>query len=130
MTRINLVPVEELSDQHLMAEYRELPRMASFAEKTVKKVKDIPKLFKLNTGHMVFFLNKGTYLEDRHKEIVAELKHRGFNLTIKEPFKMNRRFLQDDEWKPTYPEIQVSRQRIQEKLDAKPNFYRWTKYKE
>lgn len=26
MTRINLVPVEELSNQHLVAEYRELPR--------------------------------------------------------------------------------------------------------
>ena len=26
MTRINVIPVEELSDQHLMAEYRELPR--------------------------------------------------------------------------------------------------------
>ena len=27
MTRINVVPVKELSDQHLIAEYRELPRV-------------------------------------------------------------------------------------------------------
>lgn len=27
MTRINLVPAKELSDQHLLAEYHELPRV-------------------------------------------------------------------------------------------------------
>lgn len=27
MTRINVIPVSELSDQHLIAEYRELPRV-------------------------------------------------------------------------------------------------------
>ena len=27
MTRINVVPVKELSDQHLIAEYRELQRV-------------------------------------------------------------------------------------------------------
>ena len=27
MTRINLIPVKELSDQHLIAEYREIPRV-------------------------------------------------------------------------------------------------------
>lgn len=26
MTRINLIPVKELSDQHLIREYQELPR--------------------------------------------------------------------------------------------------------
>lgn len=126
MTRINLVPVDELSDQHLLAEYRELPRMSSFAEKTVQEYKDIPEQYKLNKGHMVFFLDKGTYLEDRHKEIVAELLHRGFNLTMTEPFKMNRRFPQNDGWKPSYTEEEISRERIHEKLRMKPDFYKWT----
>ncbi len=36
MTRINLIPVEELTDQHLMAEYRELPMIAKALEKTLK----------------------------------------------------------------------------------------------
>jgi len=128
MTRINLVPVMELSDQHLLAEYRELPRMSGFASKTVQKIENIPENYKLNKGHMTFFLDKATYLEKRHVDIVNELKRRGFNLTIDEPFLMNRRFPQIDDWKPSYPEIQVSRQRIQEKLDLKPDFYRWTNY--
>jgi deoxyribonuclease (pyrimidine dimer) len=125
MTRINLVPVDELSDQHLLAEYRELPRMASFAEKTVQTVDAIPEKYKLNKGHMVFFLNKGTYLETRHKEIVAELLHRGFNLNNTKPFKMNRRFPQDDNWTPTYEEEEISRNRVLEKLRLKPDFYTW-----
>lgn len=127
MTRINLVPVEELADQHLMAEYRELPRMAAFATKTVKKLSDIPKKFTLNAGHMTFFLNKGTYLEERHKEIVDELKRRGYKLSIEEPFEMNRRFRQDDTWEPTVEEIETSRERIREKLEMKPSFYRWSR---
>lgn len=31
MTRINRIPVEELSRQHLVAEYRELPRVFALA---------------------------------------------------------------------------------------------------
>lgn len=125
MTRINLVEVDELSDQHLLAEYRELPRMASFAQKTVQTVGDIPQKYKLNKGHMVFFLDKGTYLEDRHKQITDELLRRGFNLNNTESFKMNRRFPQNDTWKPTHEEVEISRERIHEKLRAKPDFYTW-----
>lgn len=31
MTRINLIPPAQLSDQHLLAEYRELPRIFTMA---------------------------------------------------------------------------------------------------
>lgn len=126
MTRINLVPVEELSDQHLLAEYRELPRMASFTEKTVKRVSDIPSVYTLNTGHMTFFLNKAPFLEQRHQDIIEELKRRGTNLTTKEPFKMPLRFPQV-QWTPSESEVQISRNRILEKLRLKPLFYTWFK---
>lgn len=33
MTRINVVPVSELVDKHLVAEYRELPRIYKAAQK-------------------------------------------------------------------------------------------------
>lgn len=124
MTRINLIPVDELSDQHLMAEYRELPRMADFARKTVKKPTDIPVTFTLNKGHMTFFLDKAEFLEDRHRDIVEELKRRGFNLKLNSPFVMERRFKQK-QWKPSGTEIEISRQRIDEKLLMKPDFYTW-----
>jgi deoxyribonuclease (pyrimidine dimer) len=127
MTRINLVPVIELSDQHLLAEYRELPRMFSFAKKTIKGIEDIPKSFTLGKGHMSFFLNKPNYLEDRHKQLKSELLSRGINLTPFPKFKMYRdKKFPVIHWTPTIKEISISRKRIKEKLNQKPEFYRWT----
>lgn len=124
MTRINLVPVEELSDQHLFAEYRELPRMADYALKAKSPV--IGKQFTLSTGHMKFFLNKSSWLEDRHKRLTAECLRRKINLTQQEPFNMPKVF-GDVVYTPTESEIAVSRQRIEEKLNMRPAFYRWSK---
>jgi len=56
MTRVNLVPVQELADQHLMAEFRELKMIPkalarSLRTQTREKVmKKIPKEFTLNKG--------------------------------------------------------------------------------
>lgn len=41
MTRINLVHVKELADQHLMAEYRELPRVFGAVRKHVQDGKRV-----------------------------------------------------------------------------------------
>lgn len=54
MTRINCVPVEELTDKHLLAEYRELPRIFNLA----RAVEDAPTEYVLGTGHMKFFYDK------------------------------------------------------------------------
>jgi deoxyribonuclease (pyrimidine dimer) len=53
MTRINIIPVEELMDQHLVAEYREITMVpASLARtllpKTGLEYKKIPKSYTLN----------------------------------------------------------------------------------
>jgi deoxyribonuclease (pyrimidine dimer) len=128
MTRINLVPVYELSDQHLFAEYRELPRMSSFSIKTVQRKEAIPPEFTLNKGHMTFLLDKGPWLEQRHKEIIEELNFRGMNYTPKPPFSMPDRFGRS-EWNPSNEEIAVSRARIRSKLVMKPSFYRWSNRK-
>lgn len=39
MTRINIVPPEELTDQHLMREYQELPRILGLVRKALAKGK-------------------------------------------------------------------------------------------
>lgn len=127
MTRINLVPVQELADQHLMAEYREIPRMAAFAAKTKKTKNDIPMYYRLGTGHMIFFLDKAKFLEDRHKLVKSELLRRGFNLRYTDDFEMPRVVSpQEDDWSPIDAEIQASRDRIEEKLAMKPEFYKWS----
>lgn len=82
MTRINLIPPSELSGPHLVAEYRELPRVFSLAHKASLSVKPWtdrqPREYTLGTGHVLFFYDKLGFLADRHKELVEEMLHRGY----------------------------------------------------
>lgn len=134
MTRINLVPVTELADQHLVAEYRELPRMnaalakALFSRKSkAALLRAIPSSFVLGTGHMMFFMDKGQFLKKRHTDLVVEMRRRGFAVNFPHLdlcwFEVNG--LMND-YKPTQAEVALSRSRITEKLTIKPGFYTWS----
>jgi len=69
MTRINVgIKPEELCDKHLVAEYREIGRISKLLENRLKSNKgfdDIPPTFRLNKGHMKFFLDKGCFVHKR-----------------------------------------------------------------
>ena len=77
MTRINCIPVEELTDKHLIAEYRELPRVFKLA-RDPKPGEHIPTYYSLGRGHVKFFYNKLFYLEKRFLALVLEMRARGF----------------------------------------------------
>ena len=133
MTRINIVPTKELADQHLVAEYRELFMVGSALARTLKSpnkdksLSSIPEKFTLNTGHVKFFYNKGKYLHKRYDELVEEMKRRGMNPDPERVFKRDQwpdELYQD--WEPDDQELAIVRQRIQERIDAKPDWYRWT----
>ena len=133
MTRINIVPTKELADQHLVAEYRELFMVGSALARTLKSpnrdksLSSIPEKFTLNTGHVKFFYNKGRYLHKRYNELVEEMKRRGMNPDPERVFKRDQwpdELYQD--WQPDDQELAIVRQRIQERIDAKPDWYRWT----
>jgi deoxyribonuclease (pyrimidine dimer) len=85
MTRINLVEPEQLTDKHLLAEYKELPRIFTAVRKLVGQGKtpddvDISEEYVLGTGHCKFFYNKLRWLGARYTSLYVELKVRGFNL--------------------------------------------------
>ena len=88
MTRINAgVPPSALCDQHLIAEYRELPRVRSLALKYAQHPLHVlhsrqPNKFKLGTGHVLFFVDKGAYLQQRWSLICNEMRSRGFNVSL------------------------------------------------
>ena len=69
MTRINLVSPEELTDQHLMAEWREIKMVPAALRRSLRTqstqavLKKIPSAFTLNKGHVTFFYNKIDYLK-------------------------------------------------------------------
>lgn len=95
MTRINLVPPSILTNKHLMAEYRELPRIFTAVRKLMDKCeprrgdawtklmvsKEITNEYVLGKGHVKFFYNKIPYLLERYKNICSELRFvRKFNI--------------------------------------------------
>lgn len=87
MTRINLVEPQQLTDKHLMAEYRELPRIFTAVLKLQEQGKtpadvDIPDHYVLGKGHMKFFYNKIAWLRDRYARLHHELQERGFDLDL------------------------------------------------
>ena len=132
MTRINLVPPEELSDQHLVAEYREIFMVGSSLQRSLrspnweKTKKSISKQFTLNKGHVKFFYDKGKYLSERYDELIKEMKKRDMNPDPSRTFKQEQ---WPDElytnWKPKDIDLKVVRKRIKTKINLKPDWYKW-----
>ena len=134
MTRINLVEPSELTDQHLIAEYREIFMVGGSLRRTLVskggyQESKVPKRYTLNAGHVYFFYNKGKYLHNRYHELITEMKRRGFkpdNTRVfpTSVFKDNGLY---KDWMPTMEDYTIIRQRISEKIAMKPNWYRKTR---
>lgn len=119
MTRINCIPVEELSRQHLVAEYRELPRVFALAYKASQRTKfDQPATYTLGTGHVTFFYTRLGYLAKRHAQLVTEMLRRGYKPTFTGSLKdaypdIPEAFWGD--WEPTDDAMAINRYRIFER---------------
>ena len=131
MTRINIVPVDELYDQHLIAEYREITMVPAALNRTLKSKSGldrtkISKHYTLNRGHVYFFYDKGEYLDKRYDDIVKEMKRRGFKPDSNRKFPKEI-FIKNDlyyDWMPRPEDLKVIRERIESKIKEKPGWYR------
>lgn len=129
MTRVNLVPVEFLANQHLLAEWREIPRIIPLAEKYYlagKPCSKIPKTFRMGTGHVMFFYNKLDWIVDRHSLVTAELEKRCYKLSTYEQLNIDHIsvVLKSSNWKHTKEDEKISAERIYSRLLEKPKFYK------
>jgi len=124
MTRINVVPVEELCDQHLLAEWRELTRIPNgiLAGKLKYDLEKIPKEYTLGKGHMYFFVNKLQYLYSRYDEILIECALRKFNVMSHWKPGARGQHLWSD-YIPTDKALSINRIRIEERMPTKPRYY-------
>jgi deoxyribonuclease (pyrimidine dimer) len=123
MTRINVIPVAELTDQHLFAEWRELPRISSYAKKS-KSSYNPPKSFTLGTGHVIFFYNKKKWLLQRYRELTQELLVRNYKIQEKHLDLSSLDKYDQIDWVPTEKDQIISMNRINEKIAMKPSWYR------
>ena len=122
MTRINLIPVRELTREHLVAEYKEIMRLPGSLKKSLNRkskpfcFSEIPPQYVLGKGHVKFFYDKFKWAEKRFLSLVTEMKRRGYEPTFgyTNIFKVEPRFYND--WKPSLSEINLSQLRINERL--------------
>ncbi len=120
MTRINVIPVIELSDQHLIAEYRELPRVLKQNINTI----DAPKVYCLGKGHVKWAKKHELFLVKRYIDLVSEMRFRDFHVSYDLLFDVSN-FKND--YIPTAKALEINKSRIIEKVTLKPDWYRWTK---
>lgn len=136
MTRINVIDPNDLTDQHLMAEYRELPMIMGSLRRSLKSkrgvdVGSIPSSYTLNTGHVRHFYNKGKWLQRRYFSLIAELRQRGYAVDpesrgVDWSVFGEKLFL---DWQPTPRDCVVNLERILARVMQKPTFYTLNKKK-
>jgi deoxyribonuclease (pyrimidine dimer) len=120
MTRINCVPPAELSRQHLLAEYRELPRVFTLAHKAYVAGRDVvaPAAYTLGAGHVKFFYRRLGWCLDRFLALRREMLRRGYapRYVQPPPVAVPREWW--GEWEPTADALAINRQRILERTTA------------
>lgn len=114
MTRINCIPVKELTGKHLVAEYREI----CWARSWKIRKRPLPESYRMGKGHCLFFHNKGQWLEKRHRQLIAEMKERGYQVNLSPLDLAHWPFWAMKDWQPDKTAMAINRERIQERLNA------------
>lgn len=128
--RINLgVSPALLADQHLIAEYAEIEMVPGTLRKRFVLPRTINETMLLRFDHINFFKDKLQYLYMRKTELVKEMRFRGFKVNF--PLLLIDDLPQKlrNNWKPTINQSMFIRQRIVERLEDKPDFYRFHRTK-
>lgn len=138
--RINVIPVTNLSDAHLMAELRELPMSIHYFKRSKASKRginwnNVPLNYTLSTGHAMFFYNKFNYILERYIELLKENKRRGFKTEAIESLFLPlfnehvNKEVQND-YEVTKKDIYINVERILTRIyemifiKNKPNFYK------
>lgn len=131
MTRVNVVPVTELCDQHLLAEHREIKRIPNclISGKLSYEYDDRPECYVLGPGHVKFFTNKLRWLYLRYIQLHEECLRRNFNVEWMWPDGQIGPAALDirawNDYKPDAQALRINRKRIKERMPVMP---RWTNF--
>lgn len=121
MTRINCVSPKELHHKHLVAEYRELPRIFGLAFNAMKRGEKPtdsrnPTSYVLGAGHVRFFYPRLGYLRQRFFELVCEMQIRGFKPIHLAPPHVGLSTDWFTDWVPDEKAVALNRERISQRM--------------
>jgi deoxyribonuclease (pyrimidine dimer) len=135
VTRVNLVDPRTLSLQHLIVEWRELPRIAKACWLAIERdgidgmLERVPPEYVMGTNHVRHFYDKGTFITNRFAALQVEMRERGVNfdedITVDEwcVFDWDVRLRKD--YIPTPQAIALSQERLDFKIAQRPHWYRF-----
>lgn len=119
MTRINsAIPVKCLTDEHLLAEHREIKRLPYCLRQAIQSgsIKRVPDVFRLGKGHVSFFLDKMRFIYSRYIDIYCEIRVRRFDV---QSYLSNWADVVHDYWNdycPTIDERRLLTERIEKRI--------------
>lgn len=123
MTRINCIPPAELTPAHLVAEYRELPRIFGLVRSAITRGERPddprnPKVYRLGSGHMRFFYPRLGWLLARQRALIAEMLARGYSPGFADPEGLIAGIPAEwlGDWQPDAAAQALNRARIIERL--------------
>lgn len=122
MTRINVVEPSELSREHLIAEYRELPRIFNNVRHAIYKGKtpvdyNEPNEYVLGTGHMKFFYTRLGFLKKRQESLIVEMHKRGYHTTFSQVDINDIPDVWKNDWIPDEKAVELNRKRIKDRTE-------------
>jgi deoxyribonuclease (pyrimidine dimer) len=131
MTRVNAdIDPKLLHRLHLIAELREITMVSGSLKRSLMTrsklmvLSGIPKKFTLNTGHVKFFYNKLTFLQNRFDRLCNEMERRGYHpdRSRRQSFDgFDDRFYND--WTSTPEDDDIIHERIALRISEKPHLY-------
>lgn len=126
MTRINCIPPFELTGPHLVAEYRELPRVFALVRAAIVRGETPndprnPSSYTIGAGHVRFFYPRLGYLAKRQSQLVSEMRARGYEPQFVNTDRLLVGFSAEwcTDWEPTDEAMLINRGRIAERLQPR-----------
>lgn len=113
----------ELTQQHLIAEYRELPRIFNLVRAAILRDeqpcdKRNPLDYTLGTGHCRFFYPRLGWLKRRQAEIIEEMLRRGYSPQFLDVTNIDAGIAEHwlGDWEPDDRAMAINRERIATRL--------------
>ena len=128
--RINIINPKYLTDNHLIAEYRET-KMSTYNYVRSKNSRNgidksrISERYTLNKGHAYMWYNKFGYINNRFNALVEEMRNRGFQTNFIE---LNFNGIDIDafgDFIPNQADIRINLERALERISLQPEWYKY-----
>jgi hypothetical protein len=127
MTRINVIPPQDLCDEHLKCELREILRVPFALIQMAHRGKGLDDVnvlpadaeYRLGDGHVRFFYDKLEFLYLRYKALRRETIYRGFLASDEWPHHIEFPNELWNDWEPTKEAILINLRRLTRKFQHK-----------